>query len=306
LSFARKVFDYNLDDPDEQFNRIEWVDANLTDVNDLEELLTGVENVYHSAAMITFRKKDLPKMFRFNVDSTVHMVNAALRSQIKKFCHVSSVAAIGRPDDLKDTIDENLPWKSSRNNSGYAKSKYASELEVWRGIAEGLPAVIVNPSIILGIANPVTGSSHIFKTIWDGLKFYPPGVNGYVDVKDVVRAILALMESDITNQRFILNGANLHYQELFEGIATSFGKPAPNIKAGHFLMNLGWRLESLKSTLTGSKPLMTRETVRTSMNKHYYSNEKIKNVLNFEFTPIEQTIENYGLYYKNVFEMNDY
>ena len=194
---------------------------------------------------------------------------------------------------MSDLIDENLVWKTSKNNSIYAISKYGAEREVWRGTAEGLDAVIVNPSIILGVAGKRGGSSRILNTVWEGLRFYPPGKNGFVDVRDVVKAMVLLMKSDIRNERFILNVDNIEYKKLFELIAAAFGKPAPSIKVNQTLSRLAWRVEKLRSMVTGIKPLITRETAHTAVQHYEYSNEKIKKELGFEFRPIEETIQHF-------------
>ena len=230
-------------------------------------------------------------LIRINTEGTANVVNAALEKKVRKLCHVSSIAALGRPENQADLIDENLVWKTSRHNSIYAVSKYGAEREVWRGTAEGLDAVIVNPSIILGVAGTSKGSSRIFNTVCEGLKFYPPGKNGFVDVRDVVRAMILLMKSDIRNERFILNVDNIEYKRLFDLIAAEMGKPAPTVKVSPLMSGLAWRIEKLRSMITGVKPLITRETAHTAVQHYEYSNEKIKKELGFEFTPIEETVQ---------------
>jgi nucleoside-diphosphate-sugar epimerase len=255
--------------------------------------MEGVEDVYHCAALVSFLPKDKKRLMRINTEGTANVVNAAMQMKIRKLCFVSSIAALGRPEHQSDLIDENLVWKTSKHNSMYAVSKYGAEREVWRGTAEGLDAVIVNPGIILGVAGPSMGSSRLFNTVWNGLKVYPPGKNGFVDVRDVSRAMILLMKSDIRNERFILNAGNLEYKILFELIAKSFGKSGPTIQIGSSLSGLAWRLEKFRSAITGVKPLITRETANTATQHFEYSSEKIKKTLGFEFTPIEETIQHF-------------
>ena len=289
----RKVFKLYSREPEKDFSRIEWVEADLMDIFSLEEAMEGVEEVYHCAALVSFLPGDRKKLLRSNTEGTANLVNAALEKKVRKLCHVSSIAALGRPESMSDLIDENLVWKTSKNNSIYAISKYGAEREVWRGTAEGLDAVIVNPSIILGVAGKRGGSSRILNTVWEGLRFYPPGKNGFVDVRDVVKAMILLMKSDIRNERFILNVDNIEYKKLFELIAGALGKPAPSIKVNQTLARLAWRIEKLRSMVTGIKPLITRETAHTAVQHYEYSNEKIKKELGFEFRPIEETIQHF-------------
>jgi dihydroflavonol-4-reductase len=293
LSLIRKVFQLFSADPEQHFRNIEWIEGDITDIHVLDEAMAGVENVYHCAAIVSFQRKDLRRMMHVNVEGTANMVNAALYNKARKLCHVSSIAALGRPENETGVINEKAIWKASRNNSGYAVSKYGAEREVWRGIAEGLNAVIVNPSIILGFAGKQKGSSRLFTTVWQGLKFYPSGTNGFVNVKDVAKAMIQLAESNTSGERFILNSDNVEYRRLFNLIAAGFRKPGPKWKAGSILTGLGWRYEKLRGIIMNDKPLITEETARTANNKYLYSNEKIRDRLGFEFISIEDTIKHY-------------
>lgn len=296
FTMITKVFELH---QEELFSKIEWVEGDILDIYSLEDAMAGVDVVYHCAALVSFLPKDRKKLMRINTEGTANVVNAALETKIGNLCHVSSIAALGRPEDQNDVIDENLVWKTSKHNSVYAISKYGAEREVWRGTAEGLDAVVVNPSIILGVAGPGMGSSRLFNTVWNGLKFYPPGKNGFVDVRDVVRAMILLMENNIRNERFIVNAANLDYKTLFTLMAREFGKPAPSIPVSPFLSGFAWRLEKIRSALTGIKPLITRETANTAVQQFEYSNLKIRKTIDFEFIPIEETLRHYCHIFKS-------
>lgn len=297
LSHVNTVFHHYSDEPERLLSEVEWVEGDLLDIISLEDALQGVDDVYHCGAIVSFLRKDHQNMLQVNSVGTANLVNACLENGVRKLCHVSSIAALGRPEEEGRIIDENLYWKTSRNNSIYAVSKYGAEREVWRGIAEGLNAVIVNPGIILGIAKEQKGSSRLFITVRDGLMLYPPGINGFVDVLDVSRAMIQLMESDIAAERFILTGATLPYRDLFSMMANEFGRPAPRWKINLLMTEIAWRIEGVRAVIANRKPLITKETARTSRVKFYYSNEKIKRVLGFEFTPFEETIRRYCEYY---------
>jgi nucleoside-diphosphate-sugar epimerase len=285
----------------ELLERIQWVEGDLMDIYSLEDALEGIDRVYHCAALISFHKKDRNGLMRINAEGTANLINAALEKGTGKLCHVSSIAAIGRPESSAEIIDENLFWKSSRYNTAYAISKYAAEREVWRGIEEGLNAVIVNPSIVLGISNPEKGSSRIFETVYKGLKFYPPGINGFVDVRDVTAIMIKLMDSDIKGKRFIANAVNLPYRDLFRLIAAQYNRDAPSIKTNRIMTGAAWRFEWLRSKLNGTQPLVTRETARTSYNQFRYSNDNVRTALNYSFRDINDTISEYARYYKSTF-----
>ncbi|MEO6683836.1 MAG: SDR family oxidoreductase, partial [Ginsengibacter sp.] len=191
-----------------------------------------------------------------------------------------------------ETVTEKMNWTEETSNSMYGKSKYLAEMEVWRGIGEGMQAVIVNPSIILGGNNWETGSAAIFKTAYNEFPWYTEGVSGFVDVRDVVRAMILLMNSDENAERFILNGDNVPYKEIFFSIARCFNKKPPHKRVTPLLAEIVWRLEAIKTMFTGKKHLLTKETARTAQAKVYFDNSKIRNTLpGFRFTDIEETIE---------------
>lgn len=270
-------------------NNIEFVYGDILDYDVLEDAMRNVDEVYHCAAVVSFDASDKNSLMRVNVEGTRNMVNAALQCGVKKFCHVSSIAALGRALE-GETIDEESPWTHSKNNSVYSNSKHEGEMEVWRGIAEGLNATIVNPSLILGAGKWDSSSCELFNTIAKGFPFYTTGINGFVDVKDVARAMIMLMENNKFGQRYCLNGALISYQDLFKLMADNFKVKAPYIKVGKFLSEIAWRVFWLIGKIKGKKPLITKETARTATRRYSYSSAKIIKELNFTFTPIEESV----------------
>ena len=265
--------------------------CNILDVMGLEEVMQqNIQQVFHCAALVTFNPKRKHELFKVNIEGTANMVNAALNAGIKKMVYVSSVSALGLLNQGA-AINEEIVWTEQNGNSNYGESKYRAELEVWRGIGEGLNAVIINPSIILGAGNWNGGSSQIFKSVYDEFPWYTEGVNGFVDVRDVVAAMIQLMESDITAERFIVSGENASYQHIFNLIANAFDKKIPKKKVTPLLAKIVWRLEAVKSSFTGKDPLLTKETATSALMKVYYDNSKLKQFLpQFNYRSIEDTI----------------
>lgn len=276
---------------------IEWVNADLNDVFALEDALEGITHVFHCAAIVSFHAKDRANMMKINVEGTANVVNLCLDKGVQKLVHTSSIAALGRAKD-RPVLDEESKWVESKGNTQYAISKYLSEMEVWRGQAEGLAVAIVNPAMIFGSGFWDFGTARFFKQIDEGLKFCPVGRTGMVDVRDVALFMLQLMESDIVGQRFVLSAENLYYRELFNMIAQSINKPAPGITVTPLLAELAWRVEWLKSTLTGAVPMVTRESARSSVADYTYRNDKSTAVFNFAYRPIADTIRDTGLQYR--------
>lgn len=213
--------------------KIEWVKGDILDVIALEQAMENIDQVYHCAASVSFNPATKAMMFKTNIEGTANVVNAAINAGVKKIVFVSSVAALGRIREGQ-TINETMNWTKETSNSNYGKSKYLAELEVWRGIGEGLKAVMVNPVIILGAADWSKGSAGIFKSAYNEFPWYTQGTGGFVDVLDVVEIMIQLMESDISGERFIISAENTSYQRVFSMIAKEFGKKPPNKKAFHF------------------------------------------------------------------------
>ena len=296
LSLLKKVLSrYGFNDIPEN---IEFVYGDVTDYDILEEAMKDADEVYHCAAVVSFDPSDKKSLMRVNVEGTRNMVNAALQCGVKKFCHVSSIAALGRALE-GETIDEESPWTHSKNNSVYSNSKHEGEMEVWRGIAEGLNATIVNPSLILGAGRWDSGSCELFNTIAKGFPFYTTGINGFVAVKDVVRAMITVMENNKFGQRYCLNGTLISYKDLFNLMAENFKVKAPHIKVGKNLSEVAWRIFWLIGKIQGKKPLITKETARTSTRKYSYSSAKIIKELDFKFTPIEDSVKEICEIYKS-------
>lgn len=271
-------------------DQIEWVVGDILDLPFLEEVLAGIDQVYHCAAMISFVPNEADKMLQINEEGTENIVNTCMLLGIKKLVHLSSIAAIGR-EQFGKTISEKTKWQTDKLNSNYAKSKYAAEMQVWRGIAEGLNAAIINPSVILGSGFWESGSTEIFNLYGKGFPFYSDGANGFVDVRDVAKLTILLMESDITAERFLVSAENLRFQKVFNLISAKAGVKAPYFKINAFLSGIGWRLIGILSKITGKAPSVTKETVQSALGIHKYDHQKSVTTFNFKYTPIDATIQ---------------
>lgn len=272
------------------FNRIEWVTGNMLDLPSLEDAFDGVTQVYHAAAQVSFVAGNRNNVLQTNIEGTANLVNISIERNIEKFGYVSSIAALSRAEG-KFTDEKKSVEAGEGFSSVYSESKYRAELEVWRGVAEGLNAVIVNPGIILGWGAFSKGSAKIFKTVYEGLRFYTGGANAFVDVRDVAQALIQLMQNEeISGERFILTSENITYKDLFDKIAACLGIKGPQIKAGKFLGYSAWIAAYLQSLLSGKEPFITRELVNTGSKSFFYSNEKIKKTLGYEFIPLDKTI----------------
>ena len=285
---VKTVFGYYTNNIDEYFNRIEWLEADLNDIPKLTEAFKDVTHVYHSAALISFDPNDYYKLRETNISGTANIVNLSIINSIQKLCYVSSVATMGY-DSVK--ISEETAWNSEDSQSVYAITKYEAEMEVWRGIQEGVPSVIVNPGVILGPGFFRTGSGGLFKRVHKGLNYVTKGVAGYVGVEDVIKSMVLLMNNDCTNERYIIVAENLSFLDFTTLISNAFKLTPPKKIASKWMLSFAWRLDWLKHKLTGKKRRLTKNLSKTLITKSHYSSDKIlMTKAGLKFKPISKVV----------------
>ena len=273
---------------------IEWFQCDVLDIISLEKAFTSITQVYHCAAMVSYDQRLHEKMKEVNIEGTANVVNFSIEKNIKKLIHVSSIAAIGKEED-GSLITEKTEWIKNGYTSAYSESKFYSEMEVFRGIGEGLNAAILNPAIILGEGNWDRSSSNLFKIVHDEFPYFTNGKTAWVDVKDVVKAMILLMHSEVNNERYILSAGNFSFKEIFTMMALSMNKKPPYRFAAKWMTALVWRLAFVKSILTGKVATITKETAHSAQQISNYDNSKfLKQFPNFSFEKIELTIDRIG------------
>ena len=285
---VKTVFSYYTDSVATHFDRIEWVEADLNDIPNLSEAFEGIKEVYHCAALISFNPSDYHKLREINISGTANIVNLCIINGIQKLCYVSSVATMGYNPEK---ITEKTAWNSEDSKSVYAITKYEAEMEVWRGIQEGVPSVIVNPGVILGPGFFESGSGGLFKRVHSGLRYATHGVAGYVGVVDVIKSMVLLMNSDCKNERYIIVAENLSSLDFTTLISNAFNLVPPKKIARQWMLAFAWRLDWLKHKITGRKRRLTKNLSKTLRTKSYYSSSKfLETIPNFEFTPISRVV----------------
>lgn len=270
-------------------DKIDWVIADILDPSDLEDAMKDISQVYHCAALVSFDSALKKQMLATNAQGTANIVDLCLDLGIQKLVHVSSIAALGegKPNEL---IDETHFWEGFETHGAYAVSKYRAEMEVWRGINEGLNAVIVNPSIIIGKDAGKSGSGALFQKVKQGLNYYPIGATGFVDVEDVAKTMILLMQSDVSDERFIINAENYSYKNFFQKIASAFNIPKPTKALKPWMLSIAWRAIGLKNLFSKNKSGLTKATAKSASKITQFSNSKIKNQFNIEFKPVQDSI----------------
>lgn len=272
------------------FQKITWKKCDILDVVTLAEILQGIKQVYHCAALVSYRRRDFTTMMKVNGKGTANLVNLSLVAGVDRFCHVSSTAAVGKiKEGTIYKVSENNKWTQDKRTSGYAISKYTAEKQVWRAMEEGLDAVMINPSVIFGAGNWDESSLSIFKEVAKGLKFYTSGSNAFVDVRDVVTAMIQLTNDPKKTGRYLCTGTNSSFRELFQKIAQEVGTKAPQIRAGRLACELAWRFDSLKAVFT-RKQTLTKESVSSAQAHVEYDSSKLTTALSLDFRSLGETI----------------
>ena len=281
---------FNQHQKENLFPLIDWVEADILDVPSLVFAFENIEFVYHCAAVISFDPKDENVLRKVNIEGTANIVNFCIHNNIKKLCYVSSIATLGDLAQNEIMLSETSEWNPEMYHSDYAISKYGAELEVWRGFQERLPVVIVNPGVILGSTIWTEGSGAIFVNVKKKLSFYTKGQTGFIGVLDVVKAMSQLMQSEISGERYSMVSENLTYENVIRIIAEKFQKAPPKYYAKPWMTGIVWRLDWFFSTFFGTKRRMSKYAATTIHTIDSYSNDKIKNALNFEFQSIDAVL----------------
>ncbi len=290
----RKAVHAFLEKLDTDYANLEWVEGSLHDGLFLEETMKGCQQVFHCAALVSFHPKDVKAVMHVNRDATGVLVNAMLHSGVKELVHLSSVAALGRKPG--EPVHEDIPFEDGRDVSHYARSKFAAELEVWRGQEEGLRVLAVNPVIVLGEGDFSRSSSMLFALVHRGLSWYPVGSNGFVAARDVARACSVLAEQGCWGERFVLCSENVSYRQLMVWMAEAIGVPAPNRPLKAWMLGMAWRLSAIWERLTGHRAPISKESVENTSKEHFYATTKIQDVLqtkgvNWSYETIRSTIQ---------------
>ncbi|MCY4171372.1 MAG: SDR family oxidoreductase [Bacteroidetes bacterium] len=272
-------------------NEVEHAVGDITDIDALKQSMKNTQVVFHVAANVQTGSKSLTKV---NVHGTAAVVDAARKSGIERLVHTSSIAPIGQTPG--GVSDESTEWPDGASMWPYAKSKHLAELEVHRSIAEGLDAVMVNPSLILGpdtSHGKVPHVSHEFmQKIQSGkIWLYPKGGTNVVDVADVAAGHLAALEHGKTGERYILGSENLSWQDILTILAIAFGVKPPKFRLPYGMALIGGTLTDIWTSMTGQELAFGRSTVEYVFTTRSYSNLRAINDLGCAFRPFTETAQ---------------
>ena len=296
---VKRVFSYYSSEEEAHtfFSKIEWLEADLLNIPDLTKAFKGVEKVYHCAALISFDPGKNKELRQINIEGTANIVNLGIAHSLQKLCFISSIATLDANLEEKE-ISENFTWNQEANHSDYAISKHGAEIEVWRGTQEGLPAVILNPGVILGPGFWNSGSGQIFARVRKGLNYYFPKTTGFVGVKDVAKTAVLAMESAVENDQYICVTKNLSFKDLLDKISQAMDKSAPKKLLKPWMIYIGWIYQNISKFLAETPKQISRHDAVSLFEHTYYSNKKLKKAFNYNFTPLNEVIWETAKIYK--------
>lgn len=274
----------------DQASMVNWIEGDILDPISLEAAMEGMDMVIHVAGLVSFDPKDEGKLMEVNVTGTSNVVNAMLEKGVKKVIHVSSVSALGRTTDTV-TYDENSKWTASKYNTPYAISKYRAELEIWRGVQEGLQALVIMPSVILGKISDDRSSTQIYHYVLEENKYYPQGTVNFIDIRDAVEITFQLFKKDQWGERFILNHRTILYKDFFEKMAKAFEKNPPTKKLKSYQLRMALIAVGIARKLKLTKSPLNKQTAMISQLEIRLENKKVNTILDFNYTPLEQTFQ---------------
>lgn len=293
---VKHVFRYYSDDADMLFEKIEWIPLNLFELEDVIKATKDCSQIYHCAAIVSFNPANKKETIRLNELMTKNIIEAALFHSIFDFCHISSIATLGRMPN-NGYIDETVKYDKSDSHSAYSIGKFKAEVLVLEAQKRGLKPLIVKPSVIIGPGWWKEGSGKFYSVINSGLPFYTNGQTGFVDVRDVAKAMVLLMDSNIRNTDFLISAQNMSYQDFFTKIARSLHKEPPKIKISAFVSMIVWPFAEFFAAIAGKEPVMNRYTARTSQSKYQFSGEKLTNTIDFNYRNMDLSISEFGNFF---------
>lgn len=282
------------------FAQIDWIQADITNLPQLEIAFQEITQVYHCAGLISFDPADEESLRKINIEGTANVVNLCLAHAVQKLCFVSSIATIGVSPLPSSPCDETHEWNPELPHTDYAISKYGAEMEIWRGYQEGLSVVIVNPGVILGPYFWESGSGELFAKVAQKFPFYSSGSTGFIGITDVVQPMIQLMESTVSGERYILVSENKSYEAVLKEIGQAMNVSMRWIAIRKWMIGVAWRAEALAGIIFGKKRRLSKQLAQTLFDSTQYSSAKISKELGISFNPISQVIQEIASVYPKI------
>ncbi|MGB9979318.1 SDR family oxidoreductase [Methanobacterium sp.] len=271
---------------------VEIVEGDVRDMDSLTKAFHNAEIVYHLAGIVTILSGNDDFLYQVNVKGTKNVVNACLKNNVKRMVYVSSVHALKEPPH-GTVIDETCNYDPQCTRGSYDKSKALASLEVLKGIDNGLNAVMVCPSGVIGPFDyKISQMGHlIINFMKQDLKAGVDGAYDFVDVRDVADGMILACKNGKCGESYVLAGEQISVQDLFLELEKLTGVKAPSLKVPLWLVKAVSRIFPLYYTFTGKEPLFTSYSIEVLNSNSKISSDKAINELNYSPRPIKESIK---------------
>ena len=262
---------------------VEHCIGDVRDANFLKRATKGCRAVFHTAAIVSYWRREREQMFEVNINGTRNVVQACLDSGVERLVHTSSIAAVGfNPDG--SPADETTQFNWRAYDVGYRISKFEAEQEIAAGVLQGLNAVMVNPSIIVGPGDIHVHGGQLIRDVYRWrIFYYVDGGMNVVSVDDVVGGHLAAYQRGRSGERYILCGQNLTHREVFSTIAQFLHRPKPFFKLPRFVARSVAGVAEMAAVMTNTKPWVTRELLAGLGTRSWFSCAKAERELGYSY-----------------------
>jgi len=270
---------------------VETVPGNISDVESLCHVFAGAETVYHLAATISLLKNEWSLVEKVNIVGTRNVVEACLRSGVRRLIHFSSIHAI-QQEPLDTPVDEARPLIQGRQYPPYDRSKAAGELEVRRGIEKGLDAVILNPTGIIGPYDfqPSHFGAALLSMANGKMIALVNGGFDWVDVREVVQGAMLAENKAPTGSKYLLSGHWASMIDIGAILKEISDASIPGFVCPMRLANIGAPLSTAYNRMLGRRPIYTSVSLRALSSNHNISHEKATRELGYQPRPFKETI----------------
>ncbi|MDR2542474.1 MAG: NAD-dependent epimerase/dehydratase family protein [Treponema sp.] len=278
--------------------------GNILKPESLDAPFKNNEIVIHCAAATDVYPARNEFVNAVNIEGSRNIVKTCLKHSIKRLVYVGTANSFSFGTSKDKPGVEDTPYASLHYGLDYMDSKrYAQELVLEAVKNEKLPAVIVNPTFMIGPYDSRPSSGKMILALHKGkVPGYTNGGKNYVAVKDVAAAISNAIDKGRIGECYILGNENLSYKEAFEKLANAIGAKPPKLKMGNVIVKFYGTLSSLLAKIFKLNPAVTKEMAIISCDHHYYSVEKARKELDLPQTPIETAAKECFEWFKE----NDY
>jgi len=271
---------------------VERVCGDTRDRDSMRAALKGCDTLYHVAAYFAHWSLNKELFYEINVEGTKNILEEALAQGLQKVVYTSTSNSIGS-HGAGNFVNEDAEFNAWKTGDHYAISKYLAEIEAKKICDRGLPMVIVNPTLVIGVRDlkPTPSGALVVDIVNRDMPGYIDGAINIIDVEDVARGHLLAAEKGRIGERYILGNANVTVGDFFRLVAGIAGVKPPRLKLPYGIALLLGHMFEVQARITKKPPVVSVSQVRIGKMGEHFDNSKAVNELGLQLTPLGETIE---------------